>query len=72
MLSPALTPDNPARRGWCTLHEAALYLNTSDKTVRRRIADGSLKAHRFGREIRIAFADLDALLTPIPTVGADR
>lgn len=68
MLSSALTPDNPARRGWGTLHQAAQYLNTSDQTVRRRIADGTLKAYRFGREIRIKWDDLDRLLSPIPTV----
>ncbi|HEX6393101.1 MAG TPA: helix-turn-helix domain-containing protein [Acidimicrobiales bacterium] len=41
-----------------TVGEVAEALKMSTKTVRRRIADGSLKAARIGSSIRIAEADL--------------
>lgn len=49
--------------------EAAIYASVSTDTIRRRIADGSLPASRVGkgRLIRIARADLDAMLRPIPS-----
>ncbi len=42
---------------------AARILNTSTRFIRRRIADGTLKAHRLrgSRLIRIARADVEAL-----------
>jgi len=60
-----ITVPQSARRGWGTIDQAAEYLNTSRQTIRRRIADGTLKAYRFGREIRIKLDDLDAMLEPI-------
>jgi excisionase family DNA binding protein len=50
-----------------TINEAAEYLNTSTKFIRRRIADGSLPAYRLrgSRLIRIRREDLDALKQPI-------
>ena len=49
--------------------EAALYVNCSTDTIRRRLADGSLPASRVGkgRLIRIARVDLDGMLRPIPS-----
>ena len=46
---------------------AATHLGTSQKFIRRRIADGSLKAYRLkgSRLIRIDRADLDALKQPV-------
>lgn len=46
---------------------AATILNTSPKFIRRRIADGTLKAYRLkgSRLIRIDRADLEALKQPI-------
>jgi excisionase family DNA binding protein len=44
---------------------AAEYLDISTQSVRRRIADGKLKAFRVGRSIRIDMADLDAVKQPI-------
>lgn len=47
----------PAR---VTIQRAAEYLDVTDKTIRRRIADGTLKAYRVGpRLIRI---DRESLL----------
>jgi excisionase family DNA binding protein len=46
------------------------YLKVSQRTVRRYIADGLLRAHRVGGTlIRIDQADLDALIVPLPTAG---
>jgi excisionase family DNA binding protein len=54
---------------WVTIADAAEYLGTCTRTVRRRIADGSLPARRLGAQaIRVNIADVDALLRPIPTV----
>jgi excisionase family DNA binding protein len=48
------------------LARAAEYLDLSVKTLRRRIADGSLPAFRVGpRAIRVYLDDLESLKTPI-------
>jgi len=45
-------------------------VHVSSKTIRRRIADGSLTGYRMGpRLIRIDLDELDALMRPIPTAG---
>ncbi len=50
--------------------DAADYAQCSLKTIRRRIADGSLTAFRFGpRLIRVDLNELDKLLRPIPAGG---
>jgi len=48
---------------------AAPLLGVSTKFIRRRIADGSLKAYRLkgSKLIRIDVADLDALKQPVVT-----
>lgn len=56
--------------GYVTPEEAAEYLAVSPRTLRRMAAEGKVRAHRLGpRLVRYARADLDAALTPIPTVG---
>lgn len=64
----------PRAQKYLTLHDAAEEYGVSQRTIRRRIADGSLPAYRMtgSRLIRIKAADLDRLLTPIPTSGGDR
>jgi len=53
------------------LAAAALRLNCSTRTLRRRISDGSLTGYRFGpRLIRVSVAEVDALLCPVPTTLA--
>ncbi len=48
------------------LARAAAYLGVSVKTLRRRIADGTLRAYRVGpRAIRVTLEDLETLKTPI-------
>lgn len=60
---------NPTRR-WLSQAEAADYLGITDRTLRRMIAAGKLRAYRLGpRLLRIDLDDLDALLRPIPTAG---
>jgi len=58
------------RREWESVGSAAAYAKVSVKTIRRRIADGSLPAHRLGPQLlRIDRADLDRLFTPVPAAG---
>ncbi len=42
--------------------EAAVVAGVSVQTIRRRIADGTLRARKFGQLWRIRRADLDAAL----------
>lgn len=59
----------PSRR-FLTIEDAAERLGVNPKTIRRRIADGSLTGYRMGpRLIRVDVAEVDALLEPIPTTG---
>lgn len=55
---------------YLSLEQAAQITEQSVKTIRRRIADGTLPAYRFGgRNIRIKLEDLEAAARLIPTVG---
>jgi excisionase family DNA binding protein len=48
------------------IQRAAAAIGVSDKTIRRRIADGSLKSYRVGpRLIRVDRASLLALARPM-------
>ena len=59
------------RRRLASIPSAADYAACSTKTIRRRIADGSLTGYRFGaRVIRVDLDDLDDLLRPIPSAKA--
>lgn len=54
---------------WSKLPPAAKYAGHSTKTLRRRIADGSLPAYRQGsRTIVVDLNDVDALFRRIPAV----
>ena len=53
-----------------TLKQAAEWYGVSERTLRRRIAEGQLKAYRVGpRSIRVRAEDLEALALPIATAG---
>lgn len=55
------------------IQEAADLLSVDPRTIRRRIADGTLSAVRIGpRLIRLRVAEVEALLEPIPTVEPRR
>lgn len=45
-----------------TVAEVALILRVSKMTVYRLVNDGTLRAHRFGRSVRIDMKDLDDYL----------
>ena len=51
---------------WLTIEEAAAYLRVSDRTIRRALAAGDVKAYRVGgrRDLRFRREDLDAYLLP--------
>ncbi len=54
-----------------TIAEAARRTGVSTKTIRRRIADGTLTGYRFGPTLlRLHPAEVDGLLRPIPTAGS--
>lgn len=53
---------------FCTIGQAADYLNLTERSIRRYIADGKLAAFRVGnKQLRIRVVDVDALLVPVPT-----
>lgn len=45
---------------YLTVQEAAEYLNTSVRFVRRLVAERRITFHKIGRHVRFALADLDA------------
>jgi excisionase family DNA binding protein len=45
---------------YLSVAEAALYLNTSVRFVRRLIAERRIAFHKFGAHVRLALVDLDA------------
>ncbi len=51
----------PAVR-YLTVRESAEYLNTSERFVRRLISERRIAFHHVGRHVRIAVADLEALM----------
>ena len=55
---------------YATVKAAARHWNVSTRTIRRRIAEGRLKAVRVGpRSIRVAVQDVEQLGEPIPTAA---
>lgn len=60
----------PQARRLASINEAAKHAAVSIKTIRRRVADGTLTGYRMGpRLIRVDLNELDAVLRPIPTAG---
>jgi len=61
------TNNDTALPTYVTLEQAAQITEQSIKTIRRRIADGTLPAYRFGgRNIRIKLDELEASARLIP------
>jgi len=62
------------KKKWIALADAAERLSVSPGTIRRLIADGKLPGYRIGgprgRLLRVAVADVDALLRRIPTAAS--
>jgi excisionase family DNA binding protein len=46
-----------------TVAEAAEYLNTSERFVRRMVEERRIAFHHFGRHVRLAADDLEAFVT---------
>lgn len=44
---------------YLTVPEAAAFLNTSERFVRRLIAERRIAFHRIGRHVRLGVSDLD-------------
>ncbi len=60
----------PEVDAYLTLAEGADRLGVSTKTIRRRIADGTLTGYRFGPHlIRLRAAELDATLREVPSAA---
>ena len=57
------------RRRWLSQQEAADELGVTDRTIRNYIKRGELRGYRVrgSRLVRLDRADVDRLLTPIPT-----
>lgn len=54
-----------------SVQQAADFLNLTERSIRRYIADGTLPAYRIGtKQIRLRAADVMALLVPIATASA--
>jgi len=60
-----------APRQYESIEDAAARLDINPRTVRRRIADGTITGYRVGaKTIRVARDEVDErLLRPIPTVN---
>ncbi len=57
-------------RRLATIAAAADYAACSHKTIRRRIADGTLPAYRLGkRALRVDLDELDGSLRRVPAAG---
>lgn len=52
-----------------SLEAAAARLDISPRTLRRRIADGTLPAYRIGRLVKVNPDDLGRLMQTIPTAA---
>lgn len=64
---------NPTAHRFASIADAADYAACSSKTIRRRIADGTIRGYRFGkRTVRVDLDDVDGALREIPTAGAGR
>jgi excisionase family DNA binding protein len=53
-----------------SIADAATRLDVNPRTIRRRIADGTITGYRVGaRMVRVDVDELDKLLRPIPAAG---
>lgn len=53
-----MTEPIPARQPYFTAREVAARMQVSERSVRRWIAEGRLRAHHFGRSVRVAWKDV--------------
>jgi excisionase family DNA binding protein len=65
-MRPRQTPPRPRPEALVSVTDAAHRFGVSEKTIRRRIADGTLTAYRFPpRLIRVDLAEAEKLLRPV-------
>lgn len=58
---------------WLTIRQSAEAYGLSEKTIRRRISDGTLDASRIGpRLIRVSRESLEKLSRPLQVAGIRR
>ena len=57
-----MSKPNPRLPRMLSMSELADFMEVSVKTIQRRIAVGELRAHRFGRIVRIAEDDAAAFV----------
>lgn len=69
-MTRATSKTRPERPVYLSLQTAATLHDVSVKTIRRRVADGTLPAYRVGGQDRIRESDLDALVVRIPAAVA--
>lgn len=61
-------PESP-EQGLISLTKAADMFGVSTKTIRRRIADGTVRGYRIGRLIRVDVEEIrDALVVEMPNM----
>jgi excisionase family DNA binding protein len=73
MTATANSPRRASTRRLASIADAADYAACSGKTIRRRIADGTIRAYRLGkRSVRVDLDDGDGALREIPTASAGR
>jgi excisionase family DNA binding protein len=57
---------NATAQQWLTADEAASFLRISRRALYQRVRCGQVKAHRFGRNLRFNYSELETAI-----VGAD-
>jgi excisionase family DNA binding protein len=55
---PAASTPEPSLPRWSAVSGTAAYVGVNERTIRRAIADGRLRAHRIGKLIRIDRDDI--------------
>lgn len=61
-------PTDVVQQRYLSLKEAADWYGVSERTLRRRVSEGRLRAYRVGpRSIRVRSTDVAALAEQIPT-----
>lgn len=64
-MSKNRTTEQPRRLA--SIADAAHYASVHPRTIRRRIAEGTLTGYRFGpRVLRVDLNEMDSALVPIP------
>ncbi|MDA2891267.1 excisionase family DNA-binding protein [Mycolicibacterium sp. BiH015] len=62
---PAPSRSAAQHRRWASIPEVAGHIGTSQRTVRRMIADGRLRAYQCGpRILRLDLNEIDAAMKP--------